>query len=44
MIIKELDKLSYPKNVKYFNSVHPHSKEYANTQHKNLLAFNGISN
>jgi DNA modification methylase len=29
MIIKELDKLSYPKNVKYFNSVHPHSKEYA---------------
>lgn len=29
MIIKELDKLSYPKNVKYFDSVHPHSKEYA---------------
>ena len=29
MISKKLDKLSYPKNVKYFNSVHPHSKEYA---------------
>lgn len=28
MIIKELDKLSYPKSTKYFNTVHPHSKEY----------------
>ena len=29
MIIKELDKLRYPKNIKYLISVHPHSKEYA---------------